>query len=507
MEALTPLAINLVYVVPPLALLLVWGGARLEARLKRRFVTAAWVVLAVLAMTHYVWPNLRFQRYFNGYEHFHYYLGTKYARELGYTGLYVATVGALDENAADRGRPPIKIDRARDLDTGRHVSPERLRRGIPDVKERFTDERWQEFREDAAYMAERASWGGMVKALDDKGYNASPAWTLVSGALSNATSTSTGSVAWLPWIDVLLWLVAFTALGLTFGGRVVAVVLVVLGTQLVTDHAHLKFAFLRVDWIACLLVALAAQKKGRPTLAGALVGYAAMMRIFPAVFAYGVGVKLVSELVRKRKVDRGSVLFLLGMTASMAVLFVASAAVYGLPYWQEFLDKIVPHASAVTSWRIGFRYIFVGLGGLDTGQAFFDQYSTFFYLICLVLLIGCAFIAEKLEPDDALGFSFFAFYLLMAPTYYYYVALVIPTWWFAKHLEQQWAKVGLTILFVIGVAMHKLLAIYDRGSAVFVPMSVAVLIMFVYVTRALWLEQRRKPPDAAAAPAAPTTAA
>ncbi len=503
MTDLSSLIVNLVYVVPPLALVLVWGGAWIEARSSRRVVTAAWAALALLAMVHYAWPNVRAQRYFNGYEHFHYYLGTKYAQELGYTGLYVATVAALDENAADRGRGPIKIERARNLETGKHVSPERLRRMIPDVKARFTPERWQEYRVDAAYLAERASWTGMVKALDDKGYNASPAWTLVSGLFSSNASVPSGRVALLPWIDVLLWLVAFTALGRTYGARALALVLVVLGTQLVTDHAHLKAAFLRVDWIVCLLLALVAQRKGRPALAGALVGYAAMMRVFPIVFGFGVGVKLVAELVRHRRVDRASVLFLVGMGAVMAMLVAASAGVYGVDYWREFFDKIVPHASAVTSWRIGFRYVFLLVLGFDGAQESFDTYSALFYLICLALLVASAFVVEKLEADDALAFGFFAFYLLMAPTYYYYVALLIPTLWFAKHLSTQWAKVGLTILFLIGMAMHKLMALYDRGSAVFVPMSVAVLVIFVWVTRALWLEQRRAPSTSATTPDPP----
>ena len=470
-------------------------------------MTGLWGALAVLAMLHYVWPNVRSQRYFNGYEHFHYYLGTKYAPELGYTGLYVATVAALDENAADRGRPPIKLERTRDLQTGKHISPERLRRQIPDVKARFTPERWEEYRVDAAYMAERASWGGMVKALDDKGYNASPAWTLVSGALSNATSTVTGSVRLLPWIDVVLWLIAFVAVGRTFGARVLSIVLVILGTQLVTDHTHLKAALLRVDWIACLLLALVAQKRKLPAVAGALVGYAAMMRIFPAAFGFGVGVKLVSELVRYRRIDRGSVLFLGSMMAAMLVLFAASTAVYGIDYWKEFFDKILPHASAITAWRVGFRYVFVGLAGLGGWQEFSTAHSSSFYLICLVLLVGSAFVVEKLEADDALAFGFFAFYLLMAPTYYYYVALLIPALWFGKRADTRWAKVGLTIMFVVGMLMHKLVAIYDRTSVVFVPLSIAVLVMFIYVTRALYREQRQheqrqQKPDPASAPAA-----
>ena len=507
MNMLTTFITNLVYVVPPLALLLLWGGARLDAAGRRRLVTGLWMSLAALAMVHYVWPNVHSGRYFNGYEHFHYYLGTKYAPEIGYTGLYVATVAALDENEADRGRPPINIERARDLETSRHISPERLRRQIPEVKAHFTPERWQEYREDAAYLAERASWGGMVKALDNKGYNASPAWTLVSGALANSTSTVTGSVQLLPWIDVVLWLVAFVAVGLTFGARVLSIMLVILGTQLVTDHSHLKAAFLRVDWIVCLLLALVAQKKKQPAIAGALVGYAAMMRIFPAVFGFGVGVRLVSELVRHRRIDRGSVLFLATMTVAMLVLFAASTGVYGFDYWKEFFDKILPHASAVTSWRVGFRYVFVGLAGLGGWEEFSTSHSTSFYLICLVLLIGCAFIVEKLDADDALAFGFFAFYLLMAPTYYYYVALLIPALWFSKHLETRWAKVGLTIMLGIGMVMHKLMALYDRGAAVFVPLSIAMLVMFIYVTQALYREQRQheqrqQKPDPASASAA-----
>lgn len=506
MNALSPFVIDLVYYLPPLAIALVWLGGRLDKAGKRRVVTGLWVAMAAMAMVHYAWPHLRAKRFFNGYEHFHYYLGTKYAPELGYTGLYVATVAALDENNAEKGRPPIKIERARDLQTGRHISPERLRQKIPEVKERFSAERWAEYRVDAAYLAERASWGGMVKALDDKGYNASPAWTLVSGALSSATSTVTRSIELLPWIDVVLWLVAFVALGRAFGGRALAVMLLILGTQLVTDHSHLKAAFLRVDWIVCLLLALVAQHKKKPFVAGLLVGYAAMMRIFPAVFGYGVGVKLVSELVRHRRIDRASVHFLVGMATSMGVLFLASTAVYGLDYWREFFDKILPHASAITAWRIGLRYIFVGLAGLGGWQEFFDTNSTLFYLICLAILVACAFVVEKLEADDALAFGFFAFYVLMAPTYYYYVALMVPAIWFGRHLERSWAKAGLTVLLITGVVMHKMVALYDRTSVSFVPMSVAGLFMLVWVTVALRREQRAAAALAATPAPAPAPA-
>ena len=502
MNALSDLITNFVYIVPPLALVLVWLGGRFDAAGRRQLVTGLWLVLAALSMLHYVWPHVRFQRYFNGYEHFHYYLGTKYADELGYTGLYVATVAALDENNADKGRPPIKIERARDLETGRHVSPERLRKKIPEVKERFTAERWAEYRVDAAFLAERASWGGMVKALDDKGYNASPAWTLAVGALASRASVPGGGIWFLPWVDVLLWLVAFSVVGRVFGIRPLAVMLVILGTQLVTDHSHLKAALLRVDWIVCLLLAMAAQKKQHPLLAGVLVGYASMMRIFPAVWGYGVGVKLVSELVRHRRIDKDSVLFLVGMAGSMLFLFGSSAAVYGLDYWREFFDKIIPHASAITAWRIGFRFIFVGLAGLDGWQEFYNSYSTVFYLICLAILIACAFVVEKLDRVDAFAFGFFAFFVLMAPTYYYYVAVLVPALWFGMKLQARWAQVGLTIFFVVAMLMHKLMAIYDRTSVVFIPMSVACLVMLIVVTVSLRREQRAVAPPSVEKPKA-----
>jgi hypothetical protein len=491
MSALTTLITNLVYVVPVVALVLVWWGGKLDAGGEKRWVTGLWIGMAALAMLHYVWPHVRNQRYFNGYEHFHYYLGTKYAHELGYTGLYVATIAALDENQAEQGGEPLKLERVRDLQTGGLLRPDRARRDIPDVKARFSAARWAEYRLDAAYLAKRTTRGGTQKALEDKGYNASPAWTLVSGALSNATSTVTGSIELLPWLDVLLWLIAFIAIGRVYGARVLSVVLVLLGTQLVTDHAHLKAAFLRVDWIACLLLAMVAQKKRQPFVAGALVGYAAMMRVFPAVFAFGVGVKLVSVLWRHRRIDQASVRFLVGMSAAMLVLFAASAGLYGLDYWREFFEKIVPHANSITSWRVGFRTLFLGLGALGGWQELLNSHSAIFYALCVVILIACAFVVEKIEDaDDALAFGFFAFYVLMAPTYYYYVALLVPVLWFGKRLELLWAKVGLTMLLVIGLAMHALMALFDRGAAVFAPLSVVCLVLFVYVTLALRREQR-----------------
>ena len=54
MNELSSLITNLVYVVPPLALVLLWSAARLDAAGKRRLVTGLWIAFAALAMLHYV---------------------------------------------------------------------------------------------------------------------------------------------------------------------------------------------------------------------------------------------------------------------------------------------------------------------------------------------------------------------------------------------------------------------------------------------------------------------
>ena len=59
-------------------------------------------------------------------------------------------------------------------------------------------------------------------------------------------------------------------------------------------------SILRFDYVAALAVALAAIKRERWGVAGALMAWATMVRIFPIVFAGGIFLKILADLVATR---------------------------------------------------------------------------------------------------------------------------------------------------------------------------------------------------------------
>ena len=84
------------------------------------------------------------------WEQFHYFLGSKYFPEVGYDGIYVASLAA--ERELDLGQDPQPY--MRDLRTNEVVPVGSLVNHMKEVRERFSDERWEIFREDVRYFLE-----------------------------------------------------------------------------------------------------------------------------------------------------------------------------------------------------------------------------------------------------------------------------------------------------------------------------------------------------------------
>ena len=91
------------------------SGARSQLRRRRKAVILT--ILAAVAVGNYTdfghWTR---DRYVNGWEFFHYYLGSKYAPELGYTELYAAALVADEETGRKFAH---EKDSIRDLTGGR----------------------------------------------------------------------------------------------------------------------------------------------------------------------------------------------------------------------------------------------------------------------------------------------------------------------------------------------------------------------------------------------------
>src|SRR5262249_53142039 len=122
-------------------------------------------------------PNTRYPEYYHRHEFFHYYLGSKYFTEIGYTRLYeCAAVAEVDlgrgQAVRDRELRDLRIDLIKPMaDTYVLSHPE-------ECKRHFTPQRWEQWKKDVDWIYKSAVgeyWDNMQK---DHGYNPPPVWTM-----------------------------------------------------------------------------------------------------------------------------------------------------------------------------------------------------------------------------------------------------------------------------------------------------------------------------------------
>ena len=261
------------------------------------FLAAVLAVLAVLSVENYVKTDyFRYGSHLNAYEFFHYYLGSKYAPELGYTRLYAAALIADDETGRKWDHPSKMI---RNLETGGYVAADTVLADRETVKARFSPERWEAFKGDVAWFKDDSRLNGArwASVLRDKGYNGTPVWGMVvGGLLANRVPTSSArGMGALSLLDPLLLAAAMGLVWWAFGFRAMALLVVLLGTNYMMKWWHMKGAFLRTDWVAAMVASVCLMKKGRHGLAGGLLAWSVLSRIFPAVLLFGPGVKLAEQ--------------------------------------------------------------------------------------------------------------------------------------------------------------------------------------------------------------------
>jgi len=128
----------------------------------------------------------------------HYFLGAKYAPELGYTRLYdcLATAAWQEQRWPSDARQPVRDLRSNKL---RSLS-ETLNNGSL-CTTGFTPSRWADFRRDVVFFQSQlhpAAWGAL---LTDHGYNATPVWTWL--LRTTVLRDRQASLAWLATLSQL----------------------------------------------------------------------------------------------------------------------------------------------------------------------------------------------------------------------------------------------------------------------------------------------------------------
>lgn len=287
--------------------LLAWD-ARSARRVARDGVAArrrqaAFAVAGVIAiLTYFNFGAFHFGSFVHGWDTFHYYVGAKYFRELGYDRLYDCVAVADAQEPALRSaveRRTLRNLRSNVLESTAGVLAEPGR-----CTDHFTAARWVEFRQDVAWFRERESTDRWAAISSDHGYNATPVWNVAGSLLANLAPASDRQILLLCLLDPLYFALLVAALVWAFGRPGAAVALLVLATSFPARFFWTGGAFLRWDWLCFTVLAVCCLRRGRPFAAGAALGYAALLRVFPVLLAAGPALVVLLSLVEAARSAR-----------------------------------------------------------------------------------------------------------------------------------------------------------------------------------------------------------
>lgn len=315
------------------------------------------IVLAVVSIA--AWFNFgafHSVRYPHYHEMFHYMLGSKYFPELGYDGLYAASLESQRRRAPDYPWPKEVRDlRKNVLLPGTDPSISLFQK---EVAARFTPERWEAFGVDNDFFLQHASPGYVAGFRRDHGYNGTPAWTLISGTVSRIVPFTEWGVWAASLLDPLLLTIMFAVVWRTFGWAAACQAMVVFGLAFLSRFYWVGGSLLRHDWLVAATLGVCFLEQRRWTLAGLALGYATLARVFPAILLFGVAAWAIDawRLQRFRWSDRPdwAMRVAFAFVGILAIGFVVGGLTgRGFGVWQEFVDAISRHRSGWSTNRLG----------------------------------------------------------------------------------------------------------------------------------------------------------
>lgn len=404
------------------------------------------------------------------YDAFHYFMGAKYLPELGYSGLYEATLVAGRDLGAFGG-----INYVRDLAT---YVPRPTTMVAPDpIRSHFSEARWEAFKRDLAFFGPRIdAW---PELLVDRGYNDPPPRALLLHVLVGHVAASATALALLSSLDYVLMIAAAWAVWRAFGAVPAALTLTFLSLSFFARFDYIGGALLRWDWVAALLAGAAALARGSGTGGGLLLGYAAAARVFPVLFLIPLLIKWAQAYAGRR--PEPAVTSCL-RAASGLVLVVA----VGLIAWPdqrplvlEFLAKIRLHAQDpfVNSVGLGPMLVF-GSAPWSTAAdgtvfvpaetiaaarpaAYLLPLLTAGYLLAVLPLI------LRARPVESMAFAVPLVFCAFSLTGYYYafLALLVLLPWREAGID----RVSLVEMALLAVVMASLYSV-ELASADLIPL-------------------------------------
>lgn len=361
---------------------------------------------------------------------YHYWLGAKYQHELGYFDMYEQTLAAWRE----AGSAPGEALRYRDLRTY-ELKP--TPPGPPLVRSpRWTDARWMEFQQDLAALAPQMAPQGWTFVIRDRGYNASPAWSVPARWVTEGLDLgSPHHLRLAKSVDMVLVLAALAALTVAFG-PLRSVVAIWVALLVWNNPTRFLGSFIQYDWLALVLCAAAAVKTRRHGVAGALLGAATVLRVFPAVFLAGMLARAALDALTDRALPPWAPRLVGGFALALVLgVGLGAAGPRGLDAWDEWSDKVTihNHHHKAGEARVGLAHIFGSRSlelrprapRVEQRQANIAEARPLRYAVAALLLGLLATACWRRDELDCFVLAVVAFFVLTVSSRYYWSALAL----------------------------------------------------------------------------------
>jgi hypothetical protein len=428
-------------------------------------------------------PSLR---WVNFTDSFHYYVGSKYFRELGYTGLYECAAIELGAGA--------KVARRtyRDLATNESALGQTLLRNPERCKERFEPERWQQFVHDIDFFRHRVPRWQIT--MQDWGYNATPVWTLAGSLLAGGDPLSEERLGLLTLLDVACLLALWGFVAWAFGWHTLCVGLVFWGTNLWSGYNWTGGSILRQEWLAASVIGVCLLRKQKLVLAGATITYAGLLSIFPGFLAVGIGLAAIAGAWRERRLmlaPEHRRLLLGALLALVLVVPVATTRAGGVSAWLGFvansrLDSGPGPNNMGLPTLLSYDGDTLRMRGLDPEAQPFQAWSEARRqtledrLLWLLGLNGALLLlvltAARHQPSWVLAILGLGFVVAFQLTNYYYVLLLPFALLWPRH-----RSVGIALIAAV-LASHWLRGRWVDSEEFFTRSSAVAVLFVAYAT-------------------------
>ncbi len=416
----------------------------------------------VSALTYINFGFFHFPNFIHNWDTYHYYIGSKYFPELGYTRLYECVAVSDAEDPKLRHR--VEVRKQTNLRTNLLEHTTEVLKHPERCKDHFTAERWESFKRDTAFFRAREGLPRWDDAQTDHGYNGTPVWNIAGTTLANLAPASLTQIVLLNLIDQAYLVAMIAIIGWAFGWRILSIALLVFATNFPSRFYWTGGAFLRWDWLFYTVASICCLKKDKSLLAGAFLAYATLLRIFPGFLFIGPLLALGHHLMKKRSLDPRYARFFVGAALATALLVPVSLAKSGgVEGYREFIQNTIKHKETPLTNHMGLRTL-IAYRPWEVGRTLrnnkfddpwvkwkearlrsFKQTRPVFVMLVAVFLVALGFACRGADPWVAAALSA-TFIVIGAELTSYYLAFIIVV----ALLSERDDYIGRLLIFLTG---------------------------------------------------------